>query len=383
MSCREVTHQSWGQRLINSTLMALLGLLMLVGGCVLLFWNEGRAVKTTMALEEGQEVVRPVHDPTQVEALYEGKLVYIKGRAKSNAQWHDEEFGFSYPAMRLERHIEYYQWVEEEETHEQKEMGGGSTTVTTYHYYKQWCDEPVYSGHFHESGHHNNVAYHPQKENARWQAKDVALGAYRLNPGQVARVGELMETSLHGLQLPEALAARSTVRHDELYIGTTTPNPDDPAIGTVRVCWQFVPQESDVSLVAQQQGNSFVPYVARSSGYEVDLLCNGLLSCQEVFEQAHEDNTLTTWFLRAGGTVLVFVALSLMTHIISVLGDIIPFIGTLLGWGTRLASFVGALIISLLTIALAWFWYRPLLSLVLVCVACLPWLWRRWQQRQA
>ncbi len=383
MAYTEVTHESWGKRLISSVFLIFIGLLMLVGGCVLLFWNEGRAVKTAQALEEGAGIVVSVPDPAQIDSQLEGRLVHMKGSARTGAVLQDAEFGLSVPGIRMQRRVEYYQWVEEEESHEEKELGGGTTTVTTYHYHTTWCDEPVNSYRFRElRGHENTVAYRPQEERAEWLARPVMLGACELNAGQVARVGELRPAALEGIELPEALKGRTVVGGGQLCIGMTPPNPAAPQVGDVRVSWQYVPQEQAVSLVAKQQGNSFVPYIAHSSGYEVDLLFNGLLSAQQVFEKAHEDNTLTTWFLRGCGVLLVFAGLACMTNFISVLGDVIPLVGTLLGFGTFVLSLVGALVISALAVAVAWVWYRPLLSLLLLLLSLLL-LWSLRRRKRA
>ena len=46
------THQSWFSRIGNSFAGVLIGLALIVGMVGLLFWNEGRAVKTARSLEE-------------------------------------------------------------------------------------------------------------------------------------------------------------------------------------------------------------------------------------------------------------------------------------------------------------------------------------------
>ena len=54
----------------------------------------------------------------------------------------------------------------------------------------------------------------------------------------------------------------------------------------------------------------------------------------------------------------------------STLGDVVPFIGGMLRFGAAVVSGVVALCLSLAIIAIAWFVYRPLLSIsLLVAVA--------------
>jgi len=52
--------------------------------------------------------------------------------------------------------------------------------------------------------------------------------------------------------------------------------------------------------------------------------------------------------------------------IFSVLGDVIPFIGSLIAFGTGIISFVLALAIGAVVIAIGWFVARPLLSIGLL-----------------
>jgi hypothetical protein len=52
-----------------------------------------------------------------------------------------------------------------------------------------------------------------------------------------------------------------------------------------------------------------------------------------------------------------------------VLADVIPFVGSLVGAGTGLASFLLAAMGSFVTIAIAWVFYRPVLGIALLLVA--------------
>src|ERR1700736_4632949 len=52
-SVTEVTTTSWLQRILQSFVGALIGILMVVGSVILLWWNEGRAVEAIRALDPG------------------------------------------------------------------------------------------------------------------------------------------------------------------------------------------------------------------------------------------------------------------------------------------------------------------------------------------
>ncbi len=390
MAYTVTTHESWGKRLGNALSLVVVGLLMLVGGIFLLFWNEGRAVKTAQALEEGESLVVSVSDPAQVDAANEGKLVHLSGCAATEAVLKDGEFGLCVPAMRLIRSVEYYQWVEHEDTHSEINAGGSSTTTTTYSYEKKWCDEPVASSRFHELGHENRVAYYPVGGDQQWLADPVTLGGYRLSAGQVRRVGRAQEIGPDEFIKEEGAAGKRVLwQGGYAYIGFAEDAPPgadiavSPPVGAVRVSWAAVPQEQAVSLVAQQSGTGFVPYVAKSSGYEVDLLEDGLMTAEQMFAKAHKDNTVMTWLLRVAGSLLTYFGLLAMLHVVRVAGDVIPFLGSLLGGVTAVAALPVAFFLSVGTMAVAWAWYRPALFIALGVLALVPLLWRQWRKRRA
>ena len=74
----ETTSTSWFGRLRNSVGAVVIGLLLIVGMVVLLFWNEGRAVTTARSLAEGAGAVVSVA-ADKVDPANEGKLVHVSG----------------------------------------------------------------------------------------------------------------------------------------------------------------------------------------------------------------------------------------------------------------------------------------------------------------
>src|SRR5262245_18526190 len=109
----ETSSQSWFSRIIDSIKSVLVGLAMLVASFPLLFWNEGRAVRTARSLEEGAGAVVSVSS-TSVDPAHEGKLVHMTGEATTAETLEDPEFGVKAHALKLVRVVEMYQWEEEE-----------------------------------------------------------------------------------------------------------------------------------------------------------------------------------------------------------------------------------------------------------------------------
>ena len=75
-----------------------------------------------------------------------------------------------------------------------------------------------------------------------------------------------------------------------------------------------------------------------------------------------------TWILRLVGWLMMTIGLSMLFKPLSTLLDVLPILGSIMSFGTGLASAIAAFALSLVTIAIAWFFYRPVLSLILIGV---------------
>ncbi len=161
------------------------------------------------------------------------------------------------------------------------------------------------------------------------------------------------------------------------YIGK---NPASPAIGDLKITFRVV-YPTKVSVVSQQQGDTFVPYEAKTGS--VELLSTGIVSCEKMFKDAQAGNSILAWVLRGLGFVLILIGFNAIFAPLKVLADVVPFLGSLVGGGTGIVSFILALVVSLVTIAVGWLSYRPLIAvpLLVVAAAALVWLFIRGKKR--
>ena len=125
MAYQKVTKTSYGGRLKNALGGVGMGFIMLIAGTVLLFWNEGRTVKTTRMLKEAQGVCVELGDIGQMNPEMDGKMVHACGQATTRDILTDGQFGISVNAIRLIRSTEFYQWVEHTSTTTKDKIGGG------------------------------------------------------------------------------------------------------------------------------------------------------------------------------------------------------------------------------------------------------------------
>ncbi len=358
----EVTKRGLGRRGKDSIGGAIFGVVLVLAGTLLLFWNEGRAVKRYKDLKEGAGAVVSIASD-RIDPATGGKLVHLTGETQVSAPLQDADFGISVPAVKLIRQVEMYQWVEVERSETRNKTGGGTETVKTYSYEKQWRDKPVDSSRFKVANDHRNPG-EMKYRSTTITADAVALGAFTLPPFLVAKIGGARAFAVESLEAAaEAVRASARIAAGGVYFGS---DPNAPAVGDLRVRFSSVPT-GPVSVVAQQSGTTFVPYRTQTGG-TVDLLEPGSVGAADMFQMAQDRNKFLTWGIRVGGFVLLGVAFSMILGPIAVLASILPFLGRLVSTGTTVVAFLLAAILWCLTVSFAWIFHRPLLGIAILAV---------------
>jgi hypothetical protein len=363
-SFTEFSSQSWFSRIGNSIKGILFGIVLIAVSIALLSWNEGRAVKRYKTLKEGAGAVVSVNSEI-VEPSNAGKLIHTSGDAVTEDQPSDPEFGISVNALKLIRKVEMYQWEESQSKETKKKLGGGTETVTTYDYSKKWSEQAIPSSKFKKPSEHTNPA-EMRFQNESFLASPVTLGAFTLSASQVSMIrGSETYSFDDSYKAPKSLG-KVTQSPTTLYIGN---DPTQPEIGDLRISFSTVSAQP-VSLIAAQVNKSFEPYTTQVGG-TINLLQNGTVSADAMIQTAQDNNKAMTWALRGVGLVLMFIGFNMLMAPLSVLADIVPFIGNIVEVGTSLIAMLMTGVCGLLTIAVAWIVFRPVLgvSLLVVCAA--------------
>ncbi|XP_068170824.1 transmembrane protein 43 [Antennarius striatus] len=339
-----------------------------------LFTNEGRALRTASSLDEGlSQVVSlgpfPTLDPQNNE-----RLVHLSAQLQTSQPLHDPNYGVVLHAVKLQRQVEMYQWVEHQESKDYEE-DGQTKTETTYTYNTEWKSELINSRNFDkEIGHQNPSAM--AVESVTVVAPEVRAGPLILSKGLVEQIDNFQTLSLRNFPA-ETSDPFLTINDDYFY---HTQHPRRPEVGDVRVQFSFAGLSGEtsplgtaqtVSVVAMQRDEQLRPFKTMS-GDTLEILYLEELSAEEVFAKQHQYNSVKTWGLRAAGWLLMFISIQLTTRIIFTLVDWVPVLRELVSVGLKIFALCVSCSLSLLTIGVGWFYYRPLVAMALGALALVP-----------
>ena len=444
MAYQEVTTTGYGTRVGNSFKAIGSGFLMFVLGTALLWWNEGRAVKTEKMLDEAGNAYVEMENPNKKDASLEGELICGTAMATTEDSLVDAQFGIGAKAISIRRNVEYYQWVEHSQTKREDKLGGKEVTTTTYTYTKEWVSSPIESSDFHDPAYQNkNSVLTTVDESEQW-AENVKWGAYTLSESLFHRISsrEAIDLAIaedlltqfdkstqaayeraHGVvntainkisqavsqpaqpvQQPAQVAIPDSIKAllpdsvraklDSIQAVTDSLNkqmanaenkmdlqyvhqasnvlyfgrvPGSPEVGDVRVTFEKV-VPAKVTIMAVVDGDSFKPYKAKN-GKRFQTLVMGKKSGDEIIEGEKEANNMILWALRILGIMIIIGGLKGIFGFLETILKVVPFIAGIFGWGVGIVCTVVGIVWSLIVIALAWLFYRPVLAICLLAIA--------------
>lgn len=366
---QEVTSTSWGKRIINAFWGMLLGIVLIIGGIYLIFWNEGHGLHTAQSLQQAQKLLVSIPN-SPIDKKNEMHVVYLSGLATTEDILHDKVFNISEKAIQLNRQVEMYQWKENTETKTEQKLGGSEQEVKTYTYNKIWSTQLIDSSEFKEQADHQNPA-EMSIHSSKHYASQVTVGDFSLPADLIKQISgdtklDLSHVDLNALQTKFNKPAH--LDGDRIYLGDSSASPK---IGDMRIEISAVYPQT-VSIIAQQTGKTLQPFMA-DSGIAVSLIEMGQVSPQQMIQNAVSENAMITWLLRLVSLLMLIFGFFLIMNPIVVLADVVPFLGSLVGIGTGFIAFIAGLGVWTVAIAIAWFAVRPLLAiglLVVIAVIC-------------
>ncbi len=330
------------------------GLILLFIGVALLWSNEGNVVKTQSTINEARKNYITIKND-KINSKNDGKLVTTKGKLNidSSDELVDSIFGIKVKAVKMKRVVEVYQWKETCEENDEK---------TTCKYEKVWSDDLIDSSEFKESNHDNpiEVVY----ETEEFIADNVKLGAFTL-PEELVKQLSYDKKKTNDELIKEYNNSKENIKVDGKYLTNVTE--DGAKIGDIRISYEYTNPKT-VSIMAVQTDDTFEAFTSKK-GKDVYKMVEGNKTGVQILESMTKANNRKKWLFRILGTFLIISSIGGMLGIISKLFNKIPVLGSIVNGATSLVSTMLGLGISLIIIAIAWFRFRPILSIVLIAVA--------------
>ena len=433
MAYQEIKTVGYGSRVGSSFRSIGTGIILFLAGTALLWWNEGRAVKTERMLEEAGSAYVEMENPNKKDASLDGELICGTAMATTEDSLSDSQFGVGAKAIALKRRVEYYQWVEHASSSSEDKLGGSQETTTTYSYSLEWVPSPVQSSEFKDPAYQMKNMVLTTYEDSEQYAENVSWGAYKLSESLISMISSREELQLsisedllkqldqstqtayerfYGVQkdqqpvqqpvqqqaiidsvrallsdsakavLDSLQAVNDSINKqmenannkkdlkyihqagNVLYFGRV---PSSPEAGDVRITFEVV-VPAKVTVMAVVDGDTFKPYKAKN-GKRFQTLVMGKKSGDEIIDEEKEVNNIFLWILRIVGALMVIGGLKGIFDFIITILKVVPFIANIIGWGIGVVCTVVGIAWSLIIIAIAWLFYRPLLGISLLVLA--------------
>lgn len=363
----EYETEGWFSRIADSIKGIFGGIAIFLIAIPLIFWNECRAVDRANDLEFGLGSV-VMADAAKVDSGNEGKLVHVVGDIKVDETLTDDTFKMSANGLALDRKVEMYQWKQNEKTSSKKNVGGSKTKKKEYTYEQVWSSKLLKSSNYKDPNKINPGSMPYESES--FTAKNASLGAYKLTPSTMGGLGTSQELDVSDADLkkmPQALQTSAKLNDGVIYLGN---DPLKPQIGDVRITF-VVRKPGQATVIGGQYGSELKAFTNKKLNNPLVLTSNGSKSAEELFQDAQDSNTMLTWILRLVTFLMMFGGLAAVFKPLSVLADLIPFIGSIIGTATSIIAFLIAAPIWLICVAAAWIVARPLLGILLLLGAFL------------
>lgn len=294
-------------------LISVFGLVLFVVGANVLYWNEGRAVHTMLALDEAYaDVYSMQFTEEEQDQSFENRIVHLSGPIICGEPLTEPDYNIQLLAVKLRRQVQMYQWVEETVEHNFGEsVGTVDSDSRSYYYTREWRDKIVDSRNFNNRHGHTNPSRFPIESGIQ-VADAIYIGKYELGAAVKGKFNKFKELT-------------SDIRPDDssikLHLGLYYHTNDvfNPEIGDLRILFSYAGMEGEMySIVGKLQGNKVQPYLT-TRGVPVLLVYPGEISALEVFRLEYHAQVLHTWWWRFIGWLLVFFGVTCNSKLLRVI----------------------------------------------------------------
>ncbi len=230
------------------------------------------------SIDELQGRVTTLDASVPPSADHDGSYVALSGELRTDEVLHDADFHISQRGLKLIREVKIYQTMKYSDIGDQKHESSS-------YFINEWLDAPVvartleFAMHlsYEERNKNANEGSELFYQNATMLPQRVTLSAYDVSAAIIQHArwdGVASARILPQSQWSESTQAQGIVRDNALYLrkgGFTeqqraTPAVYQPLIGDLRLRWRYIPNEQEVTLIAQQEGTQLKPI--QTSGHD-------------------------------------------------------------------------------------------------------------------
>jgi len=368
------THESGASRLAGSMFAAICcAPLLIVGACVVLGWNEQRAVCEAKAFVVGESKAEMVGCSNPSER--NGELVMMNCDIQKDdlPTWSgDGDFrDLKFVGVGLRTDAQMLQCVEHSKTETKKDNlgGGGQSKTTTYTYAVEWSPKYVDDTAFHKK-HSQNWHQNCGVDNPPWPVQVPQTGSQFADSMKVGSFSTRLtnsvplDTPLNFSKIPQGWTGGPEVWSRQWQRG-------NKGIGQVKV--KFYGNDwahPKVTLLGKNLNGKISAWAAPASWLcdEMDVLRlkMGEMNKKEFFKALNAESHAMTWILRVVGFAVMWLAFSLFFGPLEVMADCIPCVGPCLGDSiaavTCCVSCLPASACCCLIVGIVWVAMRPLVG---------------------
>ena len=131
--------------------------------------------------------------------------------------------------------------------------------------------------------------------------------------------------------------------------------------------YEIVPSGTEISIIGQQKSNNTIASM-RYKDKMVYMQQEGILTKDEMINNFKSGNKFITNLLRFVGWFMMFLGLNMILNPISAVFKFIPIAKSIIGNLSTIVSLLISASLSFITIAVAWFAYRPILLIVVILI---------------
>lgn len=372
----------WFGRLSNSVKTVLAGILLLVCAFPLIAWVESRAVDAARFVEERNALAVTV-PADKIDEANEGRLVHVIGELTTPDKLTDPLLGVSIPALKMERQVEMFQWVEHLHSEVRATASGGKETRAVASYSRQWSAAAVDSSKFVERGYDNPK----ERPISDWRdaVTTATLGAFTVPEFLIEQYQALTPVDVTETDLGQIRSElRETFRlHRGMLVNSK--EVENPQVGDLRIRL-VAARPGVVTVLAMQSGSGFARYLPNTAGLApVGVLRNGEVPASVFLDRLAPTTSQWTWWLRGLGAVFVWLGVMSVGGPLTRACSVAPFLSDVVRASGRMFPTVVALFVWACTVSSHWFGLRPMFVIIwyVVMIAVVFQLWQIGRRRRA